>query len=133
MLTPASLGLLLAAFPPERRTQTVAMWGGVGALGIASGPSIGAFAIYLTDWRAAFWINLPVIAAMLVAGRRVLAETPRVNSEHRPDYGGALLVTVALACLALGISRSEVWGWIDPRTLTAITAGVVAIPLFVRR
>ncbi len=133
MLAPASLGLLLAAFPPERRTQTVAMWGGIGALGIASGPSIGAFAIYLTDWRAAFWINLPIIAGMLFAGRRVLSETAKVNSEHRPDYAGALLVTIALACLALGISRSEVWGWVDARTLGAIAAGIVAIPLFVRR
>lgn len=133
MLTPASLGLLLAAFPPERRTQTVAMWGGIGALGIASGPSIGAFAISLTDWRAAFWINLPVIAGMLLAGRRVLTETPKVNSEHQPDYAGAFIITVALACLALGISRSEVWGWVDARTLGAIAAGIVAIPLFVQR
>jgi EmrB/QacA subfamily drug resistance transporter len=133
MIAPASLGLLLAAFPPEKRTQTVAMWGGIGALGIASGPSIGALVISLTDWRAAFWINLPIIAAMLVACRRVLVETPRVNSEHRPDFGGALLVTVALAAFALGISQSEVWGWLDARTLGAIVLGIVLIPLFIRR
>lgn len=133
MLTPASLGLLLAAFPLERRTQIVAMWGGIGALGIASGPSIGAFAIELTDWRAAFWINLPICAAMLIAGRRVLVETERVKSANRPDYAGALLVTVAMACLALGISRSEVWGVIDPRTIAALVAGLAAIPLFIRR
>ncbi|MEZ5339985.1 MAG: MFS transporter [Acidimicrobiales bacterium] len=133
LLTPASLGLLLAAFPPERRTQTVAMWGGIGALGIASGPSLGAFAIYLTDWRAAFWLNLPIIAGMLLAGRQVLNETPKLESAHRPDYAGALLVTIAMACLALGISRSEVWGWLDVRTLTAIAAGIIAIPLFIRR
>jgi EmrB/QacA subfamily drug resistance transporter len=133
MLAPASLGLLLAAFPPERRTQIVAMWGGIGALGIASGPSLGAFAISLTDWRAAFWINLPICLGMLIAGSRILVETPRVHSEHRPDYGGALLITFALACLALGLSRSEVWGWDDPRTVAALLVGVAAIPLFVRR
>lgn len=133
MLAPASLGLLLAAFPPEKRTQTVAMWGGFGALGIASGPSFGALVISLTDWRAAFWINLPIIAGMLVAGRRVLVETPRIHSEHRPDFGGALLVTVALAAFALGISQSEVWGWADARTIGAITLGVVLIPIFIRR
>jgi len=55
MIAPASLGLLLAAFPMDRRTQVIAMWGGIGALGIASGPSLGALAISLTDWRAAFW------------------------------------------------------------------------------
>ena len=55
------------------------MWGGIGALGIASGPSLGAFAITLTDWRAAFWINLPICVGMFIAGRRVLIETPRVR------------------------------------------------------
>ncbi len=84
LLTPASLGLLLAAFPLERRTQVVAMWGGIGALGIASGPSLGAFAIYLTDWRAAFWINLPICLAMFIAGRRVLVETPESTANTAP-------------------------------------------------
>lgn len=133
MLAPASLGLLLTAFPPEKRTQTVAMWGGIGALGIASGPSIGALAISITDWRAAFWLNLPIIAGMLVASRRVLSETPRIISEHRPDFGGALLVTVALAAFALGLSQSEVWGWVDARTLGCIIVGLALIPIFVRR
>lgn len=133
LLTPASLGLLLAAFPAERRTQVVAMWGGIGALGIASGPSLGAFAISLTDWRAAFWINLPICVGMFIAGRRVLIETTRVRSEHRPDYGGALLITFALACIALGLSRSEVWGWGDNRTIGVLLLGVATIPLFLRR
>jgi EmrB/QacA subfamily drug resistance transporter len=133
MLAPASLGLLLAAFPLERRTQVIAMWGGIGALGIASGPSLGALAISLTDWRAAFWINLPICLGMIIAGRRVLAESPRVESEHRPDYAGALLITVALALLALGLSRSEVWGWFDPRTIGTLLAGMLPIPIFVRR
>ncbi len=133
MIAPASLGLLLAAFPMERRTQVIAMWGGIGALGIASGPSLGALAISLTDWRAAFWINLPIIAVMIVVGRRVLTESPRVVSDHRPDYAGALLITAALALLAFGLSQSEVWGWLDPRTLLTLTAGIIPIPIFVRR
>ncbi len=63
----------------------------------------------------------------------VLVENPRVHSEHRPDYGGALLITFALACIALGLSRSEVWGWSDVRTAGVLLAGVAAIPLFVRQ
>jgi len=133
LLAPASLGLLLAAFPPEKRTQVIAMWGGIGALGIASGPSLGALAISLTDWRAAFWLNIPICIAMIIAARRVLDETPRVHSEHRPDYPGALLITAALALLALGLSRSEVWGWADWRTVGALLAGLAPIPLFIRR
>jgi MFS family permease len=40
-LLPASFALLIAAYPPERRTQMVALWGGIGALAVATGPSLG--------------------------------------------------------------------------------------------
>jgi EmrB/QacA subfamily drug resistance transporter len=132
-MAPASLGLLLAAFPIERRTQTVAMWGGVGALGVASGPSLGALLISGTDWRAAFWINIPVCLALAAIGWRVLVETPRVPAVQRPDYRGAVMVTVALAAIALGLSQSEVWGWSDLKTLGALALGAVTAWAFVGR
>jgi EmrB/QacA subfamily drug resistance transporter len=133
LLTPASLGLLLAAFPPRRRTQVVAMWGGIGALGVACGPSVGAALITATDWRAAFWANLPICVALILVGRRELVETPRVVSEHRPDYAGAAMITVALGALALGLSQSDLWGWTDPRTLACFAVTAATIPLFVTR
>ena len=37
-MVPSSVGLLLGAFPVERRSQIVALWGGVGALAVATGP-----------------------------------------------------------------------------------------------
>ena len=132
-MAPASLGLLLAAFPAERRTQTVAIWGGVGALGVASGPSLGALLISLTDWRAAFWINIPVCLALIVLGVRVLVETPRVRGVRRPDYLGALMVTIALASIALGLSQSDTWGWLDARTLGSLAFAAALAVGFVAR
>lgn len=133
LLSPASLGLLLAAFPPEKRTSVVSMFGGIGALGVASGPSLGAVLITATDWRAAFWVNVPVCAAVLFAGFRILPETARATDRRRPDLLGAALVTVSLAALALGISRSEVWGWADARTLGSLAVAAIAAPLFWQR
>ena len=133
LLSPASLGLLLAAFPPEKRTSVVSMFGGIGALGVASGPSLGAVLITATDWRAAFWVNVPVCAAVLFAGFRILPETARATDRRRPDLLGAALVTVSLAALALGISRSEVWGWTDARTLGSLAIAAIAAPLFWKR
>lgn len=133
MLSPASLGLLLAAFPPQRRTSVVSMFGGVGALGVASGPSLGAALITLTDWRAAFWVNIPVCAAVLFVGWRILAETDRAATGRTPDLLGAGLVTTSLAALALGISQSEVWGWGDARTLGSLAIAAVTAPVFWRR
>ena len=133
LLVPATLGLLLAAFPIEKRTQIVAMWGGIGALGVASGPSLGSVLITLTNWRAAFAVNLPICIAMIVFSGVYLAETARVRTASRPDYVGAVFITIALASLALGISRSDVWGWIDARTLGSLILAIVCVPIFIAR
>jgi len=133
ILTPATLGLLIAAFPAERRTQVVAMWGGIAALGVASGPSIGAFVISLDDWRAAFWINVPAVAFILALSGRFLAKSQIWPASHRPDYLGAVMITTGLAATALGISQSDVWGWVDLRTLGSLAAGVGVLAWFLRR
>lgn len=130
---PASLGLLLAAFPPQRRTQVMAGFGSIGALGVASGPSLGAALITATDWRAAFLINVPVCITVYVLGRRILVETPRQTSEHTPDYLGATMITLGLGALALGLSQSERWGLGDAKTIAAVGFALVIAPVFVRR
>jgi EmrB/QacA subfamily drug resistance transporter len=130
---PAALGLLLGAFPPQRRTAVMAGFGSIGALGVASGPSLGAALITATDWRAAFLVNLPVCIAVYALGRRILVEMPRQPSEHTPDYAGAAMITVALGSLALGLSQSERWGLRDPRTLASIGLAIVLAPAFVTR
>ena len=45
MLTPASLSLVLAAFPKNKRAVVVSLWGAVGGLAAAVGPSLGAFVV----------------------------------------------------------------------------------------
>lgn len=132
-LTPATLGLLLGAFPPERRTQTVSLWGGVTALGVASGPTLGALLISQFGWRSAFWINVPVILVVILCGRVLLTESPRERSVGRPDYPGAVMITIALASLALGISESERWGLGDGRTIACIGFALALVPAFIRR
>ena len=68
-LLPSSLGLLLGAFPSERRAQVVALWGGIGALAVATGPSLGAVLITGFGWRAAFYVNLPVGVVAWIVGQ----------------------------------------------------------------
>jgi MFS family permease len=109
------------------------MWGAIGALGVASGPSLGALLITATDWRAAFWVNMPVCLTLIVIGSVVLVETTSVQLTHRPDLFGAAMVTVALASVALGLSQSESWGWFDVRTLAALLTGALLTVWFVRR
>ncbi len=132
-LLPSSLSLLLGAFPHERRSQVVALWGGVGALAVATGPSIGALLISAGGWRWVFFMNVPIGALAWIIGRRVLREVPTSATRATPDYLGVLLVSAALAALVLGISEGPTWGWTSGGILGCFFGAVVVGAVFLRR
>ena len=124
-LLPSSLALLLGAYPDERRSQTVALWGGIGALAVATGPSVGALFITGFGWRAAFVVNLPVALVAWLVGRRVLESPAPGATRATPDYLGVVLLAGALGALVLAISEGPTWGWTSPAILGALGAAVV--------
>ncbi len=132
-LVPASLALLIAAYPLERRTQMVALWGGVGALAVATGPSLGAAIVSAGGWRSAFFVNLPIGAVLLVIARRTLGESSADEGAARPDYFGAVLISSALGAVVLALSEGEAWGWSDARIIGAFVASAGISIAFVQR
>ena len=133
LMMPTSLALLLAATPPESRAPTVAMWGGVTALGVAAGPSLGSVLVDAGGWRWAFLVNLPVALVAGVLARRSLTES--AVGGPLPDVAGIGLITAAVASMALGITQGSEggWGWADPRTLAAFAVAVALVPVIIHR
>lgn len=123
LLMPASLALLLDSTAAPLRAQAVAMWGGISALAVATGPSLGAVLIDSGGWRWAFFINLPVLIVVSIVTRRVVRES--VVGGPPPDLLGVILLSLAVAALALGITQSDEWGWTSPAVLGALAASVV--------
>jgi EmrB/QacA subfamily drug resistance transporter len=135
-LLPSSVGLLLAAVPLEKRSQTVALWGGVGALAVALGPSLGSLLVGGPGWRWAFYVNLPAGALAYVWGRQVLpaaASSASRGVSDRPDYLGAALLSLAVALITLAISKGGERGFGDVRvTLAAALALLLGLGFVVR-
>ncbi len=132
-MVPSSVGLLLGAFPAERRSQIVALWGGVGALAVATGPSLGAALISVGGWRWAFFINLPVGLVAWLVGRRVLTKERGAVRGARPDVAGVALLIGALAALVLAISEGPSWGWTSAPLLALFVVVPVLATAFVLR
>jgi EmrB/QacA subfamily drug resistance transporter len=116
LLLPSSTGLLLGAFGAEKRTQVISWVGGISALGVASGPTVGAFMVDRLGWRSAFWINIPICLIALVLGQRVLQESERQKGPM-PDLAGASMLVFAIGSLVLAISEGRSWGWTSLRVL----------------
>jgi EmrB/QacA subfamily drug resistance transporter len=132
-LLPASLSLLLGAFPTERRSQVVALWGGIGALAVATGPSLGSLLVTGFGWRSAFYVNLPVGLVAWLVGRRVLSETVPGRSRATPDYPGVLLLSGALAALVLAISQGPSWGWSSGQVIGSFVGSLILGGVFLYR
>jgi EmrB/QacA subfamily drug resistance transporter len=131
---PASVGLLLAAVPSEKRSQTVALWGGVGALAVATGPSLGALIVSGPGWRWAFYLNLPIGALAWLWGRRALPNPPpSADRAVRPDYAGALLLSLSVAAITYAISEGGEAGFGSARVLVAASLAPLLLIAFVTR
>jgi EmrB/QacA subfamily drug resistance transporter len=124
-MIPAALGLLLAAFPPQRWAAVIAGWGAVGSVAAALGPPIGGLLSDGASWRWIFVINVPVGLATVLVGLRMLRESRAVETA-RPDVPGAVLLAGATGALALGLVQGDAWGWASAATLGAFAGAVVA-------
>ena len=132
-LVPSSLALVLQTFPRHKIPVAVAIWGAVGAVAGAAGPTLGALVIENLGWRWAFYINLPVGIVSYVLGRRVLPEWREANPGRLPDMASVALLTAGLALAAFGIVQTDDWGWGSSRLVLVELIAVCLIMVFVRR
>jgi EmrB/QacA subfamily drug resistance transporter len=128
LLTPTSLGLVLATAAPERRHSAVRAWTAVGGVAAALGPVIGGVLV-AASWRWVFLVNVPIGLVALVVGWRRLPRVPG-HAVRVPDPVGALLVTAGVGALTLGLVNGGDWGWASARTLAVLALGAVTIGLF---
>jgi EmrB/QacA subfamily drug resistance transporter len=129
LVTPLSLTILAAAFPPERRGTIVGIWGAIGGLAVAGGPLVGGAVVQGLDWHWIFWINVPIgLAAAILSAARLPESRGQVR---RLDIGGLLLVAAGAVALAWGLVRTTDVGWGSMQVITALSLGAVLIAAFV--
>jgi MFS family permease len=100
-LVPVALAVASDAFGRERRGIALGIVGAVAEAGGVLGPMWGAWVTTALGWQWIFWLNLPVVALLLVAG--VLALDPAKSAREPVDVIGALLFGAAIATLTLGL------------------------------
>jgi EmrB/QacA subfamily drug resistance transporter len=129
-LVPGSLALISSSFDEKTRGQAIGTWSGFTAITAAVGPLIGGWLIEHASWRWAFFINLPMGAAVVAISLWRIPES-HSTSAKRVDWLGALVVTAGLAGLVYGFIESVDLGWRDPRVFLSLIAGFACLIFFV--
>jgi len=135
MLTANSAAILTDAFPADKRGFAL----GINQIAGISGQFLGLLAgglLVALDWRAVFWINVPVGIFGTVWAYRRLRETG-TRSRGRIDWWGNLTFAIGLGAVLVGVTYGiqpyggHPMGWTNPLVVGTLAGGAALLVAFV--
>lgn len=132
VVAPTALSLVTTTVPEGApRTRALGLYGATASVGFVAGLVLGGVLVQFFDWRAVFWVNVPIglVASALVP--LVLAPSPPAGQRARLDVAGAILVTGALAAVVWGVSSGASAGFGSLLTVSALVVALGALAAFV--
>jgi EmrB/QacA subfamily drug resistance transporter len=131
MLSPAALSIIMTTFREgAERTRALGVWGAVGGAGAAIGVLLGGTLTELIDWRAIFFINVPVGVAVAAGAVKIVPADSARPRWRGLDLRGAVLATASFGALVYAISQASSAGWTSAQTLgvgAAALGGLTAL------
>ncbi|MCL7426061.1 MFS transporter [Streptomyces sp. YS415] len=123
LLQPATLGMLRAAYPPDRLRTPIAVRTAAIGVAAAAGPLVGGALVAGPGWRAVFLLN--VLPTLVFGALALAARLPQPTAPVPLDLPGALLLAVTLAGLVHAMVAL-------PHQTPALLAAAITGALFVR-
>ncbi|RSN73870.1 MFS transporter, partial [Streptomyces sp. WAC 05379] len=125
MLNPVAMSIITNTFTdPRERARAIGVWGGVVGISMAAGPLVGGLLVDAVDWRAIFWVNLPVGLTALLLTLRFVPES-RAPKARRLDPVGQLLVIALFGALTYAIIEAPNAGFASVLPFAAVAAAAL--------
>jgi len=131
MLAANSPAILTKSFPSQQRGQALGLQSTMTYLGLTVGPSLGGLIAEYFNWRAVFYINVPVV--MLAVGlslRYIPSDRAETKNEHF-DWIGSLLFMSGLIALLYGLNQGHSLGWTSMPILASLLFSLILLFLFI--
>ncbi|HEX2285458.1 MAG TPA: DHA2 family efflux MFS transporter permease subunit, partial [Mycobacterium sp.] len=132
MLNPVAMSIITQVFTGRvERARAIGVWGGVVGISMALGPIVGGLLIELIDWRAVFWINLPICALAIVLTAIFVPESRSATMRDVDPVGQGLGMTFLFG-LVYVLIEGPVRGWTDGRIIVVGGVAAMAFVAFLR-
>jgi EmrB/QacA subfamily drug resistance transporter len=136
LLVPGSLSIITATFDGPDRARAFGIWAAATSALTPGGQILGGILVDTLSWRAAFLINVPLVAIALWATLRHMPETRDESASGSFDWLGAFVGVLAVGGLAFGAIRGQEQSWRDPLAFVVLGFGflaLIAFPILMRR
>jgi EmrB/QacA subfamily drug resistance transporter len=131
LMSPATLSIISATFPPRQRGTAIGIWAGVSALALAIGPLVGGLLTEQIGWSSIFYLNVPIGVIAIAASFLLIDESRDTREDQRPDVPGQLTSALGLFALTYALIEANGYGWGSARIVGAFAIAVAALVAFV--
>lgn len=129
-IMPINIALMRQELPPQRLGFGIGIISTSFGIGTGVGLPIGGLLYASFGWHSIFLASLVLAAILMVLIPLVVGPSKGVGG--RFDLLGAVLLTVALIALLLGVSKGADWGWLSPLTLGSLALALVVAAVWFR-
>jgi EmrB/QacA subfamily drug resistance transporter len=128
---PMSMTIVGDLYSLKERAKVQGYIASVWAVSSVVGPTLGGVFSEYVSWRWIFFVNIPLC---LLAGAMIMRRFTEQVQRSRPriDYAGAVVLTVALTLLILGLLEGgQAWSWGSAQSVAILAGGAVLLVVFV--
>ncbi|MGL4522034.1 MAG: DHA2 family efflux MFS transporter permease subunit [Bacilli bacterium] len=131
MIIPTSMMLVRTAVPPEKTGMAMGIWGAIGALAVALGPTIGGLLTEYIDWRWIFYINVPIVILAFPFVLFAFKHHTDIRKSFSFDLFGILTLSASLYLLTYAILKGEDFGWTSFEIFTYFAGALLSAIAFI--
>ena len=130
-LFPIALAVIGDLFTPAERGKYQGLFGAVFGISFLIGPGLGGFLTDNVGWHWIFFVNIPIGIVSLAVIWKLLPTIKRSDASKNLDYLGALIFTIAIGFLLVGLTNKQFGDWGEFSVGGFIGIGLALSALFV--
>lgn len=123
---PSIMWVITNKFEPEFQGRATGFWALVNSFGHAIGPTLSGFLLQIFDWRALFFINVPLAILCIGLSIKVFPDDQRLPMKKFDTAGAVALALLAFSTMLL-ITYAIKQGIDSPQSLILLACVVISI------
>ncbi|CDR06316.1 MFS transporter [Streptomyces iranensis] len=125
-----TMALIAQCYTGKARGTAFGVRGGVAGAMVVLSPLLGGVIVSSLGWRWIFFINVPIVAAVVVIGWFNIPEQLELRKVQRFDGGGLSTLTAGLLLLTYVLLSGDDYGWTSNKVVVLLTAAVACLAAF---